>query len=601
MRQRQTGVLVFITPIILLLIVMFGALMLDGARLYSMRQSMQSEVNAAATAAANAAQGCGGPSVTLQGIKSRALIAARAQGFDGQDSQLVVEPGVLESGEGKVLSFTPTPANIARSNGVAVTYTKQVPVSMLLPENIFGTVTLSAKAAARKELIATLSAAGSTAVLGGTQQTANVLNTVLGAVLNNGNPFSLDPTDLSSLAETTVRLGDLLTDLGVDSVDQLLSKTVEVGALLTQLKGVLVKDSADGQCGQDGGCADVDTAVAAIDELLSGTGLLKTIQLADVIKVVGTTTIPGDARLPLYDTVISTVLNLAKGQVLNGALPGTELNIPNLANLKLDLVVGEPPTVVVGPARQDENGNWITRFQAADVSLGLTSKIDLLGGLLVVDLPLAVKAGGGDGALVWASCAAGVTNSVKVGIDVDDQAATVATGYINNDGNIDREKIELAVLSNTLPGGISLASITADLDLTLGGGTEPVQLGYDLSGGKPSAIYTKGGLSDADFKALDVEVKLLANEDEGCKGLFGCIFKGLGDVINGIVNGVTDILGLEDLIKSTVSGLVESLGTTVIDPLFNALGVSLGTTKIEITGATQNHVQLLEYCGPNGC
>lgn len=586
--SSQRGALMFITPMLLLLIVLFGALMLDGARLYAMREAMQSQVNAAATAAASAAQGCGGASVTLASIRQRALVAARAQGFSEPDTALQVQPGVIVAGGDKVLSFQPV-SDLSRSNGVAVTYQKEVPVSGLLP-GLLGTITLSAKAAARKELIATLSAAGSTAVLGGTQQTANVLNVLLGAILNNGTPFSIDPTNYASLAKTTARLGTVLDTLGVDSLGELLSTDVLAGDLLAALQGALgSRENSEDTLYEAG---------EALDQLIGAAGV-DTVKLSDVIDIVGTTRIPENSRLPVYDTVIALVLNLVQGAVIEGALPKTSINIPNVASIKLDLFVGKAPTVVVGPARTDASGQWITHFQAADISLQLVSKLNVLG-LIKVQLPLAVRAGGGTGALVWASCAAGRDNSVTVGVDVQGQTARIATGHIDADGDLIPSEISLSVLDNGLPGGISLAEITANLDVTLGGGSEQVQLSYALANGKPSAVYTEGGLSDADFDSLELTVDLLATDEE-CNNLLGCLLDGLGDVLSGLVEGITDLIGLEDLIKETVSGLIKSLGTTLIDPLLNGLGVSLGTTKIEITGASQSHVQLLQYCGPHGC
>src|SRR5690606_15851423 len=80
--KRQRGALTVITPLIILLVILFSALALDGARLYAMRGQMQSIANAAATAAADAAQACGGGPITLADIQSSADSAARAQGMD---------------------------------------------------------------------------------------------------------------------------------------------------------------------------------------------------------------------------------------------------------------------------------------------------------------------------------------------------------------------------------------------------------------------------------------------------------------------------------------------------------------------------------------
>ena len=580
---RQRGALTVITPLLMLLVILLGVMALDGARLFSLRKEMQSQVNAAATAAADAAQACGGEFVTLQEMRDRALIAAQEQGFAGDASALVVQPGVIESDDEKVLSFDPV-TDLRRSNGVAVTYQRDEPISVLLPESIFGTVSVSVGAAARKELIATMSAAGSVAVLGGTQQTANLLNVLLGAILNEGNPFSIDPTQFSSLAETTVKLGDVLDGVGVDTLGEVLSTDVLASDLLRAL----------------GAAADPLSDVGgALDQLVAAAGV-ETVKLADVIDIVGATEIPQGSRLPLYDTVIALVLNLAEGTLVEGALPDTLINIPGVTESKIELFVGKAPSVAVGPARIGEDGEWVTKFYAPDVGLTLSSDLNILN-LLTVRLPLAVHAGGGTGELVWASCARGTgSNLVTVGVDVKGQTARIATGRINDTGVLQHEAVDLSVLKNLLPSSITLANITADLDVLAGGGDEKVELSYTLDEDNPSAVYTEGGLSAADFSTLDINIELL-EEEEDCSGLLGCLLSGIGDVLSGIVEGITSILGLEQLIQETVEGLVEVLGTGLIEPLLSAIGISLGPTKVEITGAQQNNVQLLEYCGPEGC
>jgi len=579
---RQRGALTVITPLLMLLVILLGVMALDGARLFSLRKEMQSQVNAAATAAADAAQACGGEFVALQDINNRALIAAQQQGFSGDASALAVQPGVIESDDEKVLSFEPV-TDLRRSNGVAVTYEREEPISLLLPESTFGTVTMSVGAAARKELIGTLSAAGSTAVVGGTQQTANLLNVLLGAILNGGTPFNIDPTQFSSLAETTVKLGDVLDGVGVDTVGELLSTEVLGGSLLGAL------DSAADPLAGVGG---------AMDQLIAGAGV-ETVKLADVIDIVGSGEIPENSRLPLYDTVMALALNLVEGTLIEGALPDTQINIPGVTETKIELFVGKAPSVVVGPARIGEDGEWETRFHAPDVGLTISSDLNILN-LLTVRLPLAVQAGGGTGELVWARCARGTgSNLVTVGIDVENQAARIATGQIDGSGFLQQEPVELTVLGD-LPGGLTVASITADLDLAVGGGQERVELSYTLDEENPSSVFTEGGLSDADFSSLNIDVELLEEEDE-CSWFLDCLLDGVGDVLSGIIEGITTLLGLEQLIQTTIEGLVEALGTTLIDPLLNAIGISLGTTKVEITGADQNNVQLLEYCGPEGC
>ena len=202
-RRRQQGALTVITPLLLLIIVILSVMALDGARLYMLRGEMQAQVNVAAQAAAAEAQSCGGQFISTPVIQARALAAAQSQGFSGEDGSLQVQVGLIEDADDSdVLSFRPVNF-VEESNAVLVTYTRSEPISLLLPESTFGTLEMSVNAAARREVIATLSAGGSTATVG-----SGILGGLLGAVL--GDPgFVLDPTSLDSLRNTTVEVGDL--------------------------------------------------------------------------------------------------------------------------------------------------------------------------------------------------------------------------------------------------------------------------------------------------------------------------------------------------------------------------------------------------------
>ncbi|QJX02500.1 Tad domain-containing protein [Alcanivorax sp. IO_7] len=61
--KKQRGALTFITPMIMVTIILLGALAMDGARLYSLKREMQSIANTAATIAVNDMQTCSGNSI----------------------------------------------------------------------------------------------------------------------------------------------------------------------------------------------------------------------------------------------------------------------------------------------------------------------------------------------------------------------------------------------------------------------------------------------------------------------------------------------------------------------------------------------------------
>jgi len=561
--------LVFITPMIMVTVILLGVFALDGARLYSLRQEMQSQVNAAATAAADAAQACGGQSIDVQVIEDRALIAAHAQGFEG--TSLDVQPGVIEDSDGdgnvtfRSLELSETPSAILESNAVLVKYDKTVPISILLPEGTFGSIEMAVSAAARKEAAITISAAGGTAGVNG-----GLLGALLGGVLGQSN-YGLDPTSLESLRNTTVQLGEVIQVLdGVDTVTQLLGLS---GAQLAEALSDL---------------GAVSKPVASLLDSLAVAAGIETIRVSDVIEVVEKSSVPKNSELPIYDVVVSLVLNIAKQQqagpdgLLALPLNVNTLSLPGLASVEanVSLNVGEPPTIAIGPARKGVDGRWLTEFHAPDITLYVDANVSALSlpgsgiGVADISLPLAVHVGGGRGELVSARCARGTHNDVLVGVNINRSVASIASGTLNPDGSLKLEPVTVDLLSIfSLP----LVSVNVEIEGEVPGDSETVLMDpYPLycsnSSGcarieSPDYGEGLGGLT------LDIDVS-----DTTVLGL------PLGSLLNPIVNGLTILL--DKVIILLVEGLV--------NPLLETLGIGLGSISVAVSGADQNAIQLIE-------
>lgn len=564
-RRHQRGALTIITPMLLLVVIILSVMALDGARLYSLRGEMQAQVNVAAQAGASATQSCGGLAPSTALISQRALAAAQAQGFSAEADALTISTGVIEAAANtNVLGFRPVNF-IEESNAVLVSYSRSEPISLLLPESVFGSIDITVNAAARKEVTATLSAAGSTASVD-----AGVVGSLLGAVL--GDPaYVLDPTDLSSLRNTTVELGELLTAVGVADVAELL--TLDGQELAAGLRDVAGVASPVGQ---------------VLDDLLAANGI-STVQVSEVLDVVEGTQVPTDSQFPLYDMLISLVLNVAETQQdAAGGFLGVPLDLnlnTGLANVvaTTDLRVGEPPRVVVGPARQDADGNWRTRFYSPDVSLRLNAEIELLPlGLVNVatlSLPLAVNAGGAEGAFVGARCATGTRNDVAVILDLERSIARLGSGTIDPDnGEVIPQSVSLTVLSGVL---LPITVLEADMQ---------------VSGEVPGVTERNVVISD-DYPLY-------------CDAVSGCsndVYADTGDGIGGLDLDVSlsnveagtlpvgVLLGpLENLLESVLGDVVEGLATALINPLLEALGVGLGGVTVTLSSATQGGSQVIE-------
>jgi uncharacterized membrane protein len=569
---------------LLLIVITLTVMALDGARLYSLRSDMQAQVNVAAQAAAGAAQACGGQAPSTALVQQRALAAAVAQGFEGSDQDLNVQLGVIADADSSgVVAFEPVNL-IERSNAVLVSYTRTEPISMLLPQSVFGGISLSVNAAVRKEVVATVSAAGGTVGVGGD---ATLLGSLLGVVLNQPG-FSLDPTDLSSLENATVQLGDLLTATGVNDLVDLLD--LDASELAAAIR-------------------DVGTATAPVADLVDGIVTaqgIDTIKVGDIISVVENASVPASSEFPVYDLVISLVLNLAEqqqagaGGLLSLPLDINNLSVPLIANINtvdLGLNVGEPPTVAVGPARQDEDGEWVTRFYAPDVTLQLSAQVELLpinlGPLLSLSLadltvPLAVNAGGGEGQLISADCARGTSNSVEFGVNLEREVARIVTGRLTAAGELQPERLEanvgrLSLLSGLLPPIEGILYLNAEVDGEVPGIEETVFLDprYDLycdpiEGCDQSQYNDLGdGLSGLDLEITVHEASLLRSS-------FGLI--NLTPLLNPILDPVLELLS--DVISSLAEGL--------INPLLRTLGVGLGGISVNVSAANQDGIQLIE-------
>ncbi|QIB52917.1 MULTISPECIES: hypothetical protein [Pseudomonas] len=579
--HRQRGALIFITPLLLTAIALMSALIIDAARLYALKAEMQSQVNAAATAASDASQACGGPGVTMQDMSQRALSAARAQGFDGDQADLNVQAGLLDASpdEPDQLVFQRA-SSFDQSNATLVSYRRDEPLSQLFPK-LLGNVMLQTNAAVRKEMIATLSASGSAAGVG-----EGLLGSVLGALLNEP-AYRLDPLDIDSLGNTLFRVGDILGELGVDSLEAALPLGAD--QLATALRSIAGAASPAGEL------ADDLLGVAGIDSVLVG-DLIRTVEGAEA---------PDDATIRSYDLLVNLALNIARQQQLSSGSPleirGLEtLGLPLLPaiaqdSLVLRLFVNRAPSIAVGPARRGTDGMWLTRFDApgisleVEASLGLLSSVDLLGvvkfSLADLNIPLAIELGGGSGELVSAKCARGTQNETTLGVRVVTKGVSLGSGSIEPaTGELLASPIQADIGRLTLLGGLFGSLLTIDpavgLSLTIDGrlngvettiNSDPYSLFCESSGCTRLRLGHAGGIGGLDLNVYDAQLVLLGE----------ITIAGLLDALLSLVL---------NLLNDAISSLLEAL----VSPLAKALGVGVGGMQVSIEAAKQDSSQLIE-------
>lgn len=549
--NRQRGALTFITPIIMVIIIMLGVLATDGARLYSMRQELQSQVNAAATAAADATQACGSLSFN-ESVSERAFDGAVASGFEGGQSDLNVSTGKVIS-ENDTLRFVEK-SNHLESNAVSVSYVRSEPISILLPTSVFGTVDISVSAVAKKSVEATFSAAGITAVVGGDPNNATILNSLLGLLLNDGAPYSLSTVQLSEINDLTVRLGDLLVDTGVGGVVNALP--VDARGLAEALKATIGAAHPAGDL---------------VDDLIRTAGAdLGAIQVGSVLELLGDGAAASrDARVPVYDLLVSMAMNVLEGTLTEPVDLGINLN--GLAEVELSLLVAEAPKVVMGEALLSEGGSvaniddWTTTFQSSNVKLFLN--VDLLSGLgrlASVSLPLIVETGYGEGAFTAADCARGGTdNTVDLAVDWNTSVAQIRTAQLNSDGSEAPADLEVTILLINVP-----LKLEVDIESDGGGASPTVFEDMSLYKGGDGFVTAQKGVGGR-IEGIDINL----STDAG--GLIGAVLSILNPLL--------------DLVNALV---LEPLVQLVLAPLLDVLGLDTGSMNIRVTDANQKVVLL---------
>ena len=318
----------------------------------------------------------------------------RANGVRDAGDQLAIQCGnwnpALDRGPGSPpqhFAADELPFNAAR-----VTVSREVPYFFAFSWGAgWRTVTATATAAARNT-------AGFSLGTGLAALNAGAVNQLLGALLNAN--VALDLASYQGLANAHVRLLDLVALApSVGTVQELLDTRLGVGQLLALMASALGPDDA--------------VAVTALDRLAAlGLDAL-TVTVGDLLDV--TTTNPEAAATA--DVNVLELLMVA-AQVANGSnlvhLAGG-LQLPPLATAATKLVIVEPPSIAIGEAGRDENGQWKTQAHSATIRLLLesnvvnTSSIPLVGALAGIDLlrlPLYVEVAPGDAWLSDIQCAA---------------------------------------------------------------------------------------------------------------------------------------------------------------------------------------------------
>ncbi|WP_038205931.1 TadG family pilus assembly protein [Xenophilus azovorans] len=496
----------------------------------------------------------------------------RANGVRDAGDQLAIQCGnwnpALDRGPGSPpqhFAADALPFNAAR-----VTVSREVPYFFAFSWGAgWRTVTATATAAARNT-------AGFSLGTGLAALNAGAVNQLLGALLNAN--VALDLASYQGLANAHVRLLDLVALApSVGTVQELLDTRLGVGQLLALMASALGPDDA--------------VAVTALNRLAAlGLDAL-TVTVGDLLNV--TTTNPEAAGTA--DVNVLELLMVA-AQVANGSnlvhLAGG-LQLPPLATAATKLVIVEPPSIAIGEAGRDENGQWKTQAHSATVRLLLqasvldTAAIPVVGNLVdikALNLPVYLEVAPGDAWLSDIQCAATRTESRAL-IGASPGLANVCIADVSD-----------AQMRNT---------------------SAPVNCGEPATVGKVSAL----GISLLDVKArvpLSAQVPpgtaatlefdgVIGNEDDIQRSSSNAVGGVLSSAVGGLGRGLRlqvctlsflcldagELTKILDRVNTYLLAPLLDVLDSVVQPLLGLLGVQLGYSDIHHQSLSCGEPQLV--------
>lgn len=386
MRKRllceQRGAISVLAGISLVFVVASAAMTVDIGQAAWKKRSLQKMVDVVSLDAVRALGDRRNPLIDhyVQALDIAQKSASRND-FDytdtSQGNSLTIELGYAESA---TKAFTVlTAAQYATANAVRVTATHR-------SDNRFipGNVGLTTQAISMVDQEATFSVGSRLARLDTTS--SPIFNNVLGQML--GGSLSLDAVSYNGLADASVRLGDVWTELGLGTSSQILNSEVQFEDLLNA-----TADALNNQ-----GDATSVTAAGILGTFAAQLSSTAHFKFGDLIEA--NSGDPGDAANAHMNVLemIGMAAVLANGtNLLNLTVP---ITIPGVTSTTLKLGVIEPPVVKRGPVGTSAHTAQV-RMQ---LDMTLTQKLTVLLQQGTVHLPVYLDAAGATGTLTAIRC-----------------------------------------------------------------------------------------------------------------------------------------------------------------------------------------------------
>ena len=536
-RARQRGAIGLSATLLMLSVVLLAAVSIDSARLYLAKRTLQAQADLAALAMSRSSCYIDGVN-NETALRQLVLTNLQANGFTGTPT--------ISFGNARIdASHWQYSSGGSDQSAGRVTLTEEVPAS-LLAGGVFGEdIRLSASATVLKRLNVGYS-------MGSGLVDVDLTNSLLSALL--GGSVSLLSYD--GLLDSQISLGELLAaldssgalavDLSLANINDVLSSEVSVGDLLDAMISVLGSD------------ASASSAVTLLQQLrLTGNSDALDVVLDSVLGLVSDGSVPDDTltrsalatNLNVYNLLLASLM--AANQSHAVTLSGLDVDL-GIAGLAVSMTVIEPPQYLVGyfPASDDSS---VPVLKTAQLSLNaqatlLPGGINLLGLLQVNQATLSMTAS-------VASAEARLLDAS--GCSVDDGVSLVFS-----------VKPSLATLT------VAPLSLTAVLQVTPLV-TVPVTIGVtaNVPAGNSSAVEETIVVQN---QSLPYTVRVATNAGTALADTVANTTLTLN------VSGATLSSSLLTALTSALLTPVQTIGTTVLNPLLQSLGVTTGYVDLTV-------------------
>lgn len=453
-------------------------------------------------------------------------------------------------------------------NAAQVTLTQNVPYFFSV-----GQRSLTATAIAKNTAIVSFSLGSGLASVNG-----GLLNQMLGALLGNSNPLSLDLVSYQGLANTNIRLSDLMASVGVGSVSQLLSTQLSLSRFFN---AVITAGNQNGLTGVAAGTAFAPNTLVlgpglsnAVISMGNGSGVPGVLQL---LAGVGNDQSALNAQLNVLD-LLMTAAQIANNQnaatiSTNLALPGV-VGLPGLVNVGLTLKIIQPPVIAIGPPGTDASGNWQTTAKTGQVSLGLNVTTSLVG-VINMTIPIGLIAAGANAHLEAAHCPVPRSGlSADFGGQVTPVSLCIASGSATAVSNVSSYACPTTLAPLVQASVLGVTTTLASLWATIA----------------PQAT-TSGWTPDPTTVTVGQTARV-----SGTSNFFGSILNSNLSQVQLTLLGnsvVLSALGITQALLATTIGLVGQTLDAVLTPVLSAIGIQLGYADIKVLSVNCDAVELV--------